>query len=207
MQTLERRLPWVTLAIAALSAAATAAPGDAQNLLVYDRGAVLHGELWRLWTGHLVHFSARHLAWNLLVVGAAGAWIERARFPGAGWLLAAAPVAISGVLLAGDPGLRVYGGLSGAANAAVTFACAAEWRRGAGSRVVWAAVLAAIAAKIAWEFHSGTALFARYGHLDTRTVPLAHLAGACAGLTIALLAGKVGWPRPGDPSRRPNRRA
>ena len=37
--------------------------------LVYDRSAILTGELWRLVTGHWVHFSASHLFYDVTVLG------------------------------------------------------------------------------------------------------------------------------------------
>jgi len=42
------------------------------SALLYDRTAILRGEWWRLWTGHWVHFSFSHLAWNLAVLLGAG---------------------------------------------------------------------------------------------------------------------------------------
>jgi membrane associated rhomboid family serine protease len=49
-----------TLAVAVyLSPAATA-------VLEYDRAAVAAGEIWRLLTGHLTHWSFDHLFWDVL---------------------------------------------------------------------------------------------------------------------------------------------
>ena len=51
-------------------------PGTTAPLL-YERAALLDGAWWRLWTGHWVHFSMSHLAWNVAVLLGAGAWLER----------------------------------------------------------------------------------------------------------------------------------
>ena len=196
MQGRTRRFPSVTLSIAGLALALQATPTAFQDLLIYDRQAVLRGEFWRLWSGHLVHFSAGHLGWNLLVVGLAGTWIERAAFRGSGWFALFAPPAISVALLIGDPALRFYGGLSGLATAAVAFACASEWRLGTSPRALWLAALVGIGMKIAWEYHSGSSMFSRYTGADVRTVPLAHFSGACLGLAFGLFGGgkRAGLP-------------
>ncbi len=48
--------------------------------LALDRQGLIQAELpqiWRLWTGHLVHFSMPHLCLNLLVVAITGSVVER----------------------------------------------------------------------------------------------------------------------------------
>ena len=44
----------------ALALATAVVPETLLASLEYNRTAILAGELWRLWTGHLVHFSAEH---------------------------------------------------------------------------------------------------------------------------------------------------
>jgi len=189
MQDKQRRIPWVTASIVALTLALWSAPAAVRELCLYDRVAVLRGEVWRLWSGHLVHFSLSHLGWNLLVVGLAGAWIERAAFRARSWFAVAAPPAISLALLVFDPALRFYGGLSGAATATVAFACVSEWRRRPATGALWCAALAAVAMKIAWEYHSGKSAFSHFEGADVRNVPLSHLAGLFIGAAIGLVAG------------------
>ncbi|KQP37002.1 rhombosortase [Pseudorhodoferax sp. Leaf274] len=56
-----------TVALASVAMAALQALPDAwQQALRYERAAVLQGELWRLWTGHLVHLGWVHWALNAL---------------------------------------------------------------------------------------------------------------------------------------------
>lgn len=181
MQNERPRLPWVTGLLLALALALWLAPEGVRQACLYDRRALLQGQLWRLWTGHWVHFSGSHLGWNLLVVAVAGTWIERAGFRGGVWLAALAPPVISIVLLLGEPTLQQFGGLSGVATAAVVFACGAEWRRSASDRIYWGAVVVLVALKVGWEYLSGGSLFAQYGQTGVHTVPLSHLAGFCVG--------------------------
>jgi rhomboid family GlyGly-CTERM serine protease len=182
---LSRRIPWVTALVAILALAAWARPAWAAAW-VYDREAILGGEIWRLWTGHLVHFSRSHLGWNLLAVALVGAWIEWSQFRGGRLLWLFAPPAISLVLLACERNLAFYGGLSGMATAAVTFACLSE-RRIEGRRSLWTVPLLLLAAKIGWEFVAGHSLFANFSGMDLRVVPLSHLAGMAVAAAISQL--------------------
>lgn len=193
----QHRAPWVTTSVAALALVASAAPGPVQGWLVYERQAILAGQVWRLWTGHLVHFSASHLAWDLLVVILAGTWIEEARFARRGWFAFVAPAAVSLALLVGEPHLRVYGGLSGLANGAVAFACASEWRRSGRHRMLWVAVLSAMGLKIAWEYASGATLFAHVNAVPVQAVPLCHLAGALVGAAFGFTGRAKAGEAPG----------
>jgi rhomboid family GlyGly-CTERM serine protease len=84
-------------------------PGDS---VAYDRAALAHGELWRLWTGQFCHWSALHLAGNLAALAGvaivAGRTIRR-------WL-ALLPIAaplLSAFLFVAAPALERYRGLSG----------------------------------------------------------------------------------------------
>ena len=77
---------------------------DWRSTLLYDRAAIAHGELWRIWTGHLVHFGWAHLfvdAGLLLIVG----WIAENQHP---WFmrlgLGLLPAFISGCMFWLEPG-------------------------------------------------------------------------------------------------------
>ena len=53
------------------------APDGVGACLSFDRQALSSGEIWRLWTGHLVHFSAPHAMADLVVLLAAATIAER----------------------------------------------------------------------------------------------------------------------------------
>jgi rhomboid family GlyGly-CTERM serine protease len=171
------RIPWVTALVAVLALVAWIAPALSEAW-VLDRDAVLRGEVWRLWTGHLVHFSTGHLGWNLLVVVCVGIWIERAGFRGGRWLWLIAPPWIGLVILAGEPHLRRYGGLSGLATAGIVFAGLSELRGRGSLRILGGAMVALVGLKIGWEFLSGNSVFAHFEGGNVRVDPLSHLAGA-----------------------------
>ncbi|MGC3984383.1 MAG: rhombosortase [Pseudorhodoferax sp.] len=62
----QRRAFLAVAAAALLMGALQALPEPWRQALRYERGAVLQGELWRLWTGHLVHLGWAHWALNAL---------------------------------------------------------------------------------------------------------------------------------------------
>ena len=66
-------LPGITLLIAVVAVVVFLVPAVSGGL-IYDRALLLHGEIWRAWTAHVVHFGSSHLFWNLAVFLAAGCW-------------------------------------------------------------------------------------------------------------------------------------
>lgn len=152
--------------------------------LVLDRAAVWLGEPWRLWTGHWVHFSGSHLLWNLTALLAAGAWLERAR---PGWLLrhtfTAAPL-ISLGLLALEPAMGSYGGLSALATSVVTLLALEQLRVGRADRAFWIALLLFVSGKILLEAGESSALLARFDSADIRPSRFAHATGALMALGL-----------------------
>ena len=170
--------PWVTAAVAVASAAIFLLPGAADTF-VYDRAALSGGQLWRLWTAHLVHFNASHLGWNLAVWLAAGAWLERLAPRASRWFCAGASPVIAGTLLLFAPQLAHYGGLSGLAAGLVVLLALQQLSAPGEARWIWSGVIAFVALKIAVEWWSGTPYLAAGIH----SAPIAHLAGvACAGV-------------------------
>jgi rhomboid family GlyGly-CTERM serine protease len=172
--------------LAALSPSARAA-------FAWQRHDILHGEIWRMWTGHLVHFGWSHLIWNVLVFGVAGAWAEciaphRTRF-----FYALAPLAISATLLALATGLGAYAGLSGVAAGVLCLLAFVQLVNPArADRWFWFAVLGLVGAKVVWEFVSGQALVADLAAAEARPMPLAHVAGigCAAAVFFARRAGR-----------------
>lgn len=162
------------------------APGIRDPLL-YDRTAILHGEWWRLWTGHWVHFSASHLAWNLAVLLGAGVWLERLQ-PGRLLHLAlvAAPL-ISLALLVGEPAMQAYGGLSGLATGLVVLLALTQLGRRGQDRRWWCGLLVLVMVKIATDATQTEALFVGFGPQAVRSSALAHAAGAAAALALFLI--------------------
>lgn len=154
--------------------------------LLYERAAILDGAWWRLWTGHWVHFSPSHLAWNLLVLLVSGAWLEKLH---PGWLLRYTLVAalfISLTLLLGEPAMHAYGGLSSLATGVVVLLALAQLGRRGPGRSWWLGVLVLVALKIASDATQATALFAGFNPQNVRPSALAHLGGAVTAAAYLL---------------------
>ena len=169
-----------TIALAAITFAVALLPA-LQRLLVLDRDAVARGQLWRVATGSLVHFSASHLLLDVLTVCIAGALLERR-----GWALApivvASATAIGAAVLLLAPQLTRYGGLSGVAFTLIvvyTLDCLTAPQP---MRTIAVIALALTAAKLGWELWSGSFVFVGDAGDAFQPVPLAHLVGAGIGV-------------------------
>jgi rhomboid family GlyGly-CTERM serine protease len=126
---------------------------------IYDRNAMLNGELWRLVTAPLVHFTPSHLAYDTFALILAGALIQWRGYRGIGWVCGLTALASGLVVLLLEPQLAFYGGLSGIATAAVVFLAL----QGSGEKGTWAwvcsAVLLGAVVKILFEVSSGVFVF------------------------------------------------
>lgn len=160
--------------------------------LIYDRAEIFSGQLWRLWTGHLVHYTLSHLFWDTLVFLAAGSWLEWIAPRLTRWFYLWAPPMISVALLWGDPDLDRYAGLSGLATGVLVLLALIQWRRERNAPAwFWPCVLLLVAVKIAIETWAHAPLFAHF-ESGIRVVPLAHVAGiGCAALAYAIAGRKV----------------
>jgi hypothetical protein len=156
------RVPFVTLAVVGT---ALLLP----DALEYRRD----GELWRLLTGQLVHWTPRMAVLDLGVLAACGVWLERRglcvwRVLAAAGLLTALAVYVSDA--------DVYRGSSGLATAAFVAAALSHPRRALG-----AAALVLLAAKVAWEAGHAGAFAAGALPAGVAVLPGVHVAGALAG--------------------------
>jgi rhomboid family GlyGly-CTERM serine protease len=174
------RRTWATLLVAGAALAVFVLPALADPLL-YRRSELAAGQLWRLWTGHLIHFGWQHLAADLAVFLTAGIWIEVIAPRTTRAFLALTPAATSGLLFFADPQLTFYGGLSGIAVGLLVLLALVQLRRDiAAPRWLWPAVLALVVGKVALEAFTNTPLVSDFA-ADIKVSSLAHLGGiACA---------------------------
>jgi rhomboid family GlyGly-CTERM serine protease len=179
-----------TLALALFAGVVLGSQG-LSAVLIYDRELLARGQLWRAWTGHVVHYGSSHLLWDLVVLVPAGCWLE-SRWPKAARrFYLACPLVISAVLFVFDPELVRYAGLSGLATGVLVLLAGSHLgSRDDGRRWLWVGVLVLVTAKLAHEFISGAPLVVSDLGGNVRSVPLAHLVGAVCGIafTIALRA-------------------
>lgn len=176
-----RRAPLVTLSVIAGALAVYLVPGWA-NLFVYDRTAILSGEVWRMITAHLVHVSPSHLCYDLLAFSFAGWMIERRQRGTLVQLCGISALLVSVAVLWFAPAVRFYSGLSGVACAAVGYLALLGIRQCGAVRLVCAGALGLMVLKAVWEFATGQLLFASISGEEFIVLPIAHAVGATVGV-------------------------
>jgi rhomboid family GlyGly-CTERM serine protease len=173
--------------IAGGAVAATSIPYCSQ-WLIYDRPAILSGQIWRMFTGQWVHFSTRHLVYDLVAWCVAGIIIELRGLPCFGWFCFLTPWAVSTASLVFEPQMTLCGGLSGLAVAAFVYLSVGGLGDLPPWRWVWLAVLAGLSAKLIFEAAAGRSLL---DTLDSTTVAVSvtsHAAGAATALMFYLIS-------------------
>jgi len=186
--TRKKTWPWATVVVAV---AALLVFGNPRlfDVFIFQRSLIFSGQVWRVWTGHIVHFGPSHLAWDLAVFLPAGCWLESLRPRCARWLYLLGPVIISVVLLVFDPTLERYACLSGLAMGTLVLLAIIQSTNKNESPWIWLGVLLLAAAKIVIELRQGAPLLVS-DFANVRNVPLAHLSGAACGLVCWLLLGR-----------------
>ncbi len=180
------RLPAWTLAICAAALLVYFVPGLG-TVLIYDRAAIAHGELWRLLTGNLVHLSVAHLAYDLAAFLIAGTIIEQRGYRHFTMLCFSAAVLIGVAIFIFEPALRFYAGLSGVVTAAVAYLCLQGVTENGTWRWLCAAMLACLAVKLWFELVLGKSLLLAVSTEAFVPVPLSHLAGAVSAVILFAL--------------------
>ncbi len=187
--TSSKSWPWATviITVAALIISAYARFFD---VLIYQRSLIFSGQIWRAWTGHVVHFGPSHLAWDLAVFLPAGCWLESLRPRCARWLYLFCPVIISLILLAFDPTLERYAGLSGLAMGTLVLLAIVQLTNKNEAPWLWLGVLLLATLKLALELRQGAPLLVS-DFANIRNVPLAHIGGVGCGVLCWFFLGRV----------------
>ena len=166
---------------------------NSADLLQFDRTAVAAGQLWRLVTCHLSHFSLDHLFWDASVFGVlAGVCLTQARR--ATWTcLAVSSIAIPVAVWIFLPHIATYRGLSGLDSALFALLAAIVLERSVANgdrRMATIAVSLALAfaIKTVYEAATGGTVFVDGKAVEMVPVPLAHAIGAVIGVAC-------GWRR------------
>ncbi len=157
-------------------------------LLRYDRHALLHGELWRLLTAHVVHLGWGHLFLNLTGL-ALIAFFFVALVPAWFWLMAIffSAVAISSALLGFNTELMWYVGFSGILHSLFVVGGVADARLRPWEGGLFTAL---ITIKVLWEQLVGP-LPGSEAAAGGPVLVDAHFYGFLAGLLMAPLAWRL----------------
>lgn len=159
------------------------------EFLCFDRAALLEGQIWRLWTGHWVHFSHSHLWWNMAAMVCAATWLERVQ-PGRllRFSAIAAPLLSLGLAVI-ETDMAIYGGLSGVGTGVIAllgFSLISSQKSVSDHRV-GIGVLVLVIAKLSHDTISTSALLSNFDNPEIQTAPTAHLLGALLALGYHLL--------------------
>jgi len=190
------RLPLLSLVVITAACLVMAFP-SLVDLLEYNRSAVAEGELWRIATCHLTHWSLEHLFWDVAALLFLGFVIEQDKRRRLLTCMGLSAVLIPLAVHTWLPELPTYRGLSGIDSAvfmllAITVLIDSWDRRDWGWSLVCMAVMGGFAAKTGFEFVTGTTLFVNATAAEMLPVPLAHVIGA----GIGALCGMRWNPRP-----------
>ena len=178
----DRNQKWfISLVVAVIAVAILLLHGSSE--LRYDRADILHGQIWRVFTGNFVHANWRHLASDmagLTLWTALASYLETRRSYLI--LLVGTGLGVGLGLLLLDPGVGWYVGLSGIlhglfAASAIRLLSHKEWLGGF-------SLLAALALKVLWEQRYGDLGMAKL--LGVPVLVDAHLYGAVTGAVIVL---------------------
>lgn len=154
--------------------------------LVFDRDAILAGQVWRMWTGHLIHFTWQHAAADGLALFAS-AWVL-AHYAGGrtvAWvLLAGAPLIALGLLFV-VPDLQVYGGASGIAMLVAAAAGGRLWHAAPRLRGLLGLLAVLALARMVLDAGDGTPYLSTLPD-GVRVVWQAHALGLLLGVLSAL---------------------
>lgn len=156
--------------------------------LRYDRAALENGQIWRVFSGHLVHLSWSHLFMN--VAGMMLIWaIFAHQYRWSEWLLIiiVGAIGVSLCLYWFNPELRWYVGLSGILHTLFIAGCLIELKQPRwDSRILFALVIAKLAYEQIWGPMPGSEETA-----GGNVIVDAHLYGAIFGVIAVLVLAAV----------------
>lgn len=186
------RWPLITIMVAGACLVLPRWP-TAEAFLQYDRTKLLTGEVWRLATCHLGHWSASHQFWSLgafAVLGLLGETRDRRTFA---WCCIAAGLACSLALLVFWPDVQLYRGMSGIDSALFTCVVLLNLRtpdgnKSAARNATLAILLFGFIAKVAWEWLTHRTLFVSIDGKGFVSLPDVHAVGGAVGICVGLLS-------------------
>lgn len=174
--------------------------GPVLEIMQYDRAAVLHGQVWRIVAGNLVHWSTEHFLLDVAAFAVLGWMFERSLGKSFPWLMliSATAVGTSALLL---PDMATYRGLSGVDSGLFAAALWCECRTARNQPKNWlylVPVMIVFVIKLIYECTTGELFFGTQALGDLgQPVPLAHFSGTVSvvlALGVAAMVRTItGW--------------
>ena len=186
----QHNFPILTVLIG-LSALSATLSSQLTSLLQFNRSAIMQGEVWRIFTGHLTHWSLSHLFWDIIVFLVLAGTIEgfsRRRFL---TCFASASLIISLLVFTFLPEMTFYRGLSGIDSGLFMMLLVMLYRKNASGhdllhKIPYLLLGLLFIGKTVFELTTAQAFFVESSDLFI-PVPLAHLGGAFTGWIIGTL--------------------
>ena len=147
------------------------------SLFVYDRAAILKGELWRLVTSHFVHFNNIHLTYNLLAFCIIGWIIESKSYRYFKFLCLLMACAISIVMLIFKSDMSYFGGLSGIVCGAIAYFSLQCLHEQTSWRTIPILTIIFLFVKVGLEIYQHGSILPYWGMNDFVPIPLSHITG------------------------------
>lgn len=153
------------------------------SVSIFDRNAVLQGEVWRLVSSHFVHFTGTHLAYNLTVFAVVGWLVERERHLYFAILFVSMAMVISGSLFILRPAMIYYGGLSGIACGFIYYYSLVQVTKSGHWKMICKSIILLLPLKIFIEIYNNASTLPYWGNQAFVLMPLSHV----SGIAVALL--------------------
>lgn len=188
------KTPWVFVCASVVALLIQLNPAW-RSALIFDRYALQQHELWRLWSGHWVHFGWAHFAADTALLLILGVWAERHHRRFAYLSLLLMPLFISACIYFFDPAMERYAGLSALNLGLLVYLALQGWQR-KWTDWFWPAVLALYIGEVVFEILRG----GRGGGMiafDDPTVKVAtsaHIASAGYALGAWFFSRITGYP-------------
>ncbi|MEX2171388.1 MAG: rhombosortase [Pirellulales bacterium] len=182
------RIP-VTLAVVLLAVVIAYVPSAAE-MFQFNRAAIAAGETWRLATGHLTHWNAEHLQWDLLMFVVLGTVCEMRNPRQMRRCVVAAAGVVSVLVFCVFTDIDTYRGLSGIDTALFTLLAIelmrdARRQRSGMSAFVTGGLLLGFVAKTAYEAVTGQAMFVEQQSAGFELLVWDHIVAAVVGALFA----------------------
>ncbi len=173
--------PIWTIFILGLSIVSYALP-EVSSAFIYDRTTILKGEIWRLLSSPLVHFTNIHLFYNLSGFGIAGWIIEHKNYRHFGLLCVLMAFFINLSLMIMKPNMIYYGGLSGLVYGSICYLALWGLRDSQPWRFISLVILLVIPIKIILEIYLNKFILPYSRQQIFTPIPLSHIVGCLVAL-------------------------
>lgn len=186
------KIPWTFLALAGVATLIQANPAW-REVLLYQRYQIADGQIWRIWTGHLVHFGWPHFLADTGLFILLGRFLEHDHPRLSRLALGVLPVAIAAGIYCFDTEMLRYAGLSGVNVGLLVFLACKGWQR-SWTDWFWPAVLGIHVLEVvleAFQHHGAGGAMVPFDDPSVKVATGAHIVGSVFGFCLWLGIAKM----------------